>query len=53
MESQNGSISMVPQCSVPSPTVFVIFINDLSDIVYSRVNIFADDTTYIPIIKRY
>ena len=37
-------ISGVPQGSIPSPMVFIIYVNNLPDCVYSTCNIFADDT---------
>ncbi len=37
-------ISGIQQGSILGPTLFVIFINDLPDIVMSTVQIFADDT---------
>jgi hypothetical protein len=47
----NGSLSSwasifsgIPQGSVLGPILFVIFINDLPDVVNSSVKIFADDT---------
>ena len=37
-------ISGIPQGSVLGPILFVLFINDLPDIINSTVHIFADDT---------
>jgi len=37
-------ISGIPQGSVLGPILFVIFINDLPDIISSTAHIFVDDT---------
>ncbi len=42
-ESANVMIG-IPQGSILGPTLFIIFINDLPDVVKSTVQIFADDT---------
>lgn len=43
--------SGIPQGSVLGPSLFVIFINDLPDIVNTYVKIFADDTKIFNAIK--
>ena len=36
-------ISGVPQCSVIDPAMFVLFINDMPEVVTSCIEMFADD----------
>ncbi|KAK3089125.1 hypothetical protein FSP39_001036 [Pinctada imbricata] len=56
--SVNGEVSEwhevtsgIPQGSVLGPTMFVIFINDLPDIVKSTVYLFADDTKIFNLVQ--
>ncbi len=43
-ESNPQTESGIPQGSVLGPTLFVLFINDLPDVVIGMVQIFSDDT---------
>ena len=50
-ESSTAAINAgVPQGSILGPTLFLVFINDLSHIVSSQISMFADDTTISAII---
>ena len=44
-------ISGIPQGSVLGPILFVIYINDLQDVVKSKIYLFADDTKVLNKIK--
>ena len=37
--------AVVPQGYIPGPILFLLFINDLPDIVLSKIAIYADDNT--------
>ena len=41
----------VPQGSVPDPTIFSCFINDLPSVIRSEVGMFVDDCTMFSIIR--
>ena len=40
----------VPRESILGPTLFLVFINDLTGEVLPRIGIYADDTTQIPVL---
>ena len=44
-------ISGVPQGSVLGPALFLIFINDLPDVVQNLVKFFADDTKLFTTVR--
>ena len=45
--SQEYSVNAgVPQCSILAPTLFLLYINDLSDNRICNIAIYVDDTTF-------
>ena len=42
----------VPQGSIIGPTLFFLFINDLPDIVLSKIAIYVDDTTLYSVCQK-
>ncbi len=45
-------MSGIPQGSVLGPSLFLVFINDLPDIVKNLMKIFADDTKIYSTVRR-
>ena len=43
--------SGVPQGSVLGPLLFVLYINDIAEVIQSELGIFADDTKIFSIIR--
>jgi len=52
LSSWTDILSRIPQGSVLGPILFVIFINDLPDVVSSTAKIFADDTKLFQAIRK-
>ena len=46
-------VSGVPQGSVLGPPSFILYVNDIPDLIESNVRMFADDTKIYPVIQSF
>jgi len=45
--------SGVPQGSVPGPLLFILYVNDILDLIESKARLFADDTKIYSVIRNF